>query len=383
MRADFEQIEMSPAGGERKFLMVWMLRLLAIFILLPVAGWVYQRVGVWRDRRRYAGSGKTARGRMVEVGSGDAGGRKAYVQEMGPEGADASSDVRALPTVVFESGIAASSQNWCEMQRRVAEYARTVSYDRAGLGWSCESDCARTPANLARELRELLRVAGTAGPYVLVGHSFGGLIARRFAAEYADDVAGVVLVDPMRPEEWPPLDESRRATMERGAKFAGYGALAAHVGITRLGMRSMLCGKGWITGLMQRAAGKGGAHLAERITGEMAKMPREVWPIVAAHWSSPKFFRGFAAHIGAVPESVMEMWNAPPLGVPVTLVIQAEAKALDEAELARIGSNVRQVTAEKSGHWVHLDEPEVVLAAVREMLAAVTAREFVLLKGTA
>ncbi len=260
-----------------------------------------------------------------------------------------------------------------EIQQRVAEYARTFSYDRAGLGWSCESDCVRTAGNIARELREVLRAAGIDGPFVVVGHSFGGLIARKFATEYADEVAGVVLVDPMRPEEWPPLDESKRGIVERGGRLAGYGAMAARLGITRLGMRSLLCGRGHITGLMQRAAGKGGAHLAGRITCEMGKMPREIWPIVAAHWSSPKFFRGFQSHIRAVPETVMEMQNTPPLIMPVTLLTPADAEPLDEAQLAKIGSAVRQVIAEKSGHWVHLDEPEVVLGAVREMVTATAA----------
>ncbi|HXE08388.1 MAG TPA: alpha/beta hydrolase, partial [Acidobacteriaceae bacterium] len=276
-------------------------------------------------------------------------------------------------TVVFESGIAASSQNWLEIQRRVSEYARTVSYDRAGLGWSCESDCARTPKNIARELREVLRAAGVEGPFVIVGHSFGGLVARRFAAEYADEVAGVVLVDPMRPEEWPPLNETHRPAVQRGVGFAGYGAIAAHVGITRLGMRSLLCGRGHVTGLMRRVAGKSGVHLAGRIACEMGKMPREVWPVVAAHWSSPKFFRGFAAHIRAVPETVVEMQEVPLLTMPVTLLTPGDAEPLDAARLAQIGSAVRQVIAAKSGHWVHLDEPEVVLEAVREMVVGAAA----------
>jgi len=336
--------------------MVWVLWPLALLVSLLVVGWFYQTVGVWRDRKRFVG-----RGRMVEV----AGGRRVYVQEMWP-----ADDARALPTVVFESGIAASSQNWCELQRRVAEFARTVSYDRAGVGWSDESDSVRTPGNIARELREVLYTAGINGPFVLVGHSFGGLFARRFAAEYADEVAGVVLVDPMRPEEWPPMDERKRAMVERGASVAGYGAMAAHVGITRLGMRSLLCGHGHITGLMRLVAGKGGAHLAGRITCEMGKMPREVWPIVAAHWSSPKFFRGFQAQIRAVPESVMEMQDAAPLTMPVTLLTPKDAEPLSEACLVAIGTQVRQVIAEKSGHWVHLDEPEVVLAAIREMVQA-------------
>ena len=340
---------------------VWLF--VALAVLLPVMGWLYQRVGVWRDRRRFL-----ARGRMVEV----AGVRKVYVQEMGPAvGGRGSDDMRELPVVVFESGIAASSQNWYALQRRVAEFARTVSYDRAGVGWSDDADSARTPGNVARELRETLRAAVIDGPFVLVGHSFGGLFVRRFATEYADEVAGVVLIDPMRPEEWPPLDESKRPMVERGERIAGYGVVAARVGITRLGMRSLLCGRGHITGLMQRMAGKNGAHLAGRITCEMGKMPREVWPIVAAHWSSPKFFRGFQAQIRAVPEAVMEMQSALPLAMPVTLLTPKDTEPLDEARLAALGTQVRQVIAERSGHWVHLDEPEVVLGAIREMVERV------------
>jgi pimeloyl-ACP methyl ester carboxylesterase len=354
--------------------MVRLLWLLALFMLLPVAGWAYQAVGGWRDRRRYI-----ARGRIVKV----AGGRRVYIAEIGPERVRGFSDASALPTVVFESGIAATSQNWFDVQRRVAEYAPTISYDRAGLGWSCESDCARTPANIARELREMLDAAGIEGPFVLVGHSFGGLVARRFAADYADEVVGVVLLDPMRPEEWPPLNEAKRAFVERGEKLARYGEAFAQFGMARVAIRSLLCRGGHVSGLLSRAAGGGGAHLAGRITCEMGKMPRGVWPVVAAHWSSPKFYRGFAAHIRAVPQTVIEMCDAEPLAMPVTLLTPADSEPLDEDGLARIGSDVRQVIAEKSGHWVHLDEPEMVLRAVREMAERMRVSEFVLLKGTA
>jgi pimeloyl-ACP methyl ester carboxylesterase len=336
-------------------MLFWMLGVAA---LLPLAGWTYQAVGGWRDRRRYL-----TRGRMVRVG----GGRRVYVAQLEPQGAAASMEAEDLPTVVFESGIAASSQNWLDVQRRVSEYARTVSYDRAGLGWSCSSDSARTPANIARELREMLYAAGIDGPFVIVGHSFGGLVARRFATEYADEVAGVVLLDPMRPEEWPPLNEAQRPFVERGEKLARYGAQFARFGMARMGIRSLLCRKGRVSGALSRATGNGGAHVMGRVTCELGKMPKEVWPVVAAHWSSPKFYRGFAAHIRAVPETVMQVQVAPPLAMPVTLLTPRDAEPLDATRLAQIGSDVRQVIAEKSGHWVHLDEPEVVLAAVREM----------------
>jgi len=338
-------------------------RLLWLFALLPmlaIAGWVYQWAGARRDRGRYIG-----RGRMVALGDG----REVYVAEAGPEFADAEA-----ATVVFESGIAATSQNWLQVQEQVAQYARTVSYDRAGLGWSSVSTSPRTPKNIARELREMLHTAGIEGPYVMVGHSFGGLVARRFAAEYADEVVGVVLVDPMRPEEWPPLNEAQRPGIDRGVRLAGYGVIVARLGLARLAITSLLCRSGQTSRFFSRAAGKGGAHVMDRVTCEVGKMPREVWPVVAAHWSTPKFYRGLQAHVHAVPQTVIEMQDAPPLHVPVVLLTPGDSEPLCEERLRQIGSEVRQVIAEKSGHWVHLDEPELVLKAIREMVERVWER---------
>jgi len=337
--------------------LLWLLALLALF---PIAGWVYQYVGARKDRRRYI-----SRGRMLKLADG----REVYLAEMGPSGTGETARAGAV-TVVFESGVAATSQNWLQVQEQVAQYARTVSYDRAGLGWSSASATARTPGNIARELRETLRAAGIEGPFVIVGHSFGGLIARRFAAEYADEVVGVVLVDPMRPEEWPPLNESARPSVDRGARLAGYGVIAARLGLARLGITSLLCRSGRASRMFSRAAGEGGAHVMGRITCEIGKMPREVWPVVAAHWSAPKYYRGLQAHVHAVPATVMEMQDAPPLDVPVVLLTPGDTEPLCEERLRRIGTEVRQVIAEKSGHWVHLDEPELVLAAIREMVTA-------------
>lgn len=247
-------------------------RLLWLVLLipaLPAVGMLYQWIGALNDRRRFLGLG-----RLVEVGDG----RRIYVSDMGREMASG-------PTVIFESGIAATSQNWLRVQEAVAGYTRAVSYDRDGLGWSSACTSERTPSNIARELRELLQRANIPGPYLLVGHSFGGLVVRRYAALYPDDVVGVVLVDPMRSEEWPPVNESQRAILERGIRMAGYGILVARFGLARLATTSLLCRSGKASRAFSRAAGNGGIHVMQRITCEVGKMPREVWPIVAAHWA--------------------------------------------------------------------------------------------------
>jgi len=335
-------------------------RLLWLVLLipaLPAVGMLYQWIGALNDRRRFLGLG-----RLVEVGDG----RRIYVSDMGREMASG-------PTVIFESGIAATSQNWLRVQEAVAGYTRAVSYDRDGLGWSSACTSERTPSNIARELRELLQRANIPGPYLLVGHSFGGLVVRRYAALYPDDVVGVVLVDPMRSEEWPPVNESQRAILERGIRMAGYGILVARFGLARLATTSLLCRSGKASRAFSRAAGNGGIHVMQRITCEVGKMPREVWPIVAAHWASPKYYRGLAAHLEAVIATVTEMQVAEAIeGIPVVLLTPASAEPLSSERLKRIGPEVRQVIAEKSGHWVHLDEPELVLETIRAMVEQVS-----------
>ncbi len=334
--------------------LLWLGWLLLVIPVLPAAGMIYQWVGALNDRRRFLGLG-----RLVDVGNG----RRVYVSDMGPEAGPG-------PTVIFESGIAATSQNWLRVQESVAGYARAVSYDRGGLGWSSPCNSERTPSNIARELRTMLQQAGIPGPYVLVGHSFGGLVVQRYAAEYPGEVMGVVLVDPMRVEEWPPVNETQRAMLERGTRMAGFGIPVARFGLARLATTSLLCRSGKVSRAFSRATAKhGGLHVLERITCEVGKMPREVWPIVAAHWSRPQFYRGLVAHLDAVPATVAEMHGAQAVeGMPVVLLTPSTAQPLYGDDLRRIGPGARQVIARRSGHWIHLDEPELVIDMIRGMV---------------
>ena len=337
--------------------LLWLGWLLLAIAAVPAVGMIYQWIGALNDRRRFLGLG-----RMVDVGNG----RRMYVSDMGR-------GMRDGPTVIFESGIAATSQNWLRVQEVVAAYARAVSYDRSGLGWSSPSDSERTPSNIARELRDMLRHAKIPGPYVLVGHSFGGLVVQRYAAEYPDEILGVILVDPMRVEDWPPVNEAQRAMLVRGTRMAGFGIPVARFGLARLATTSLLCRSGKLSRAFSRATAKhGGLHVLERITCEVGKMPREVWPIVAAHWSRPQFYQGLVAHLDAVPASVAEMHGAQAVeGVPVVLLTPGDAKPFSGDDLRRIGSGARQVIARRSGHWIHLDEPELVIDTIRRMVEQV------------
>jgi len=321
---------------------------------LITAGFLYQRIGARSDRRRYASSG-----RWITIGRGC----RLYLLEKGSGG----------PTVLFESGIAATNLNWCRIQETVSQFTHTASYDRGGLGWSSPATTARTPANIAIELHTMLDEARIKPPYILVGHSFGGLVMRRFALLYPEDVAGVVLVDPMRCEEWPPLDPVKQSTLDRGARLTGYAVPIAHLGLARLAVTSLLCRSGKISGFLAGAAGEGGRHVLGRVKDEVGKMPPEVWPMVAAHWSRPSYYVGMCSHVESVPDTVREMESAEPIrGIPVTLLTPGKSSPLCEKRLNQIGDNVQQVIAPGSAHWIHLDEPDLVIDSIREMVVAAT-----------
>lgn len=126
----------------------------------------------------------------------DTGGRRMHVRMMG-EGS---------PLVILEAGMLSMSLQWARVAPAVARFTRVLVYDRAGYGWSDPGPAPRTSGQAVRELHTLLGAMGVAGPLVLAGHSYGGLVARHYAARFPADVAGLVLFDPTHPDQFARLD---------------------------------------------------------------------------------------------------------------------------------------------------------------------------------
>ena len=324
----------------------------AIAATLLAAGVLYQQIGDWRDRRRYAGSG-----RWVPIANG----AKLYLFELG----------MGEPTVLFEAGIGATHLNWRAIQEAIAESSGAVAYDRCGLGWSSRCRTARTPGNVANELHEMLDRAGLKPPFVLVGHSFGGLVMRRYALLYPGEVAGVVLIDPMRCDQWPPLDPTKQSQLDLGRRLIRFAMPVASCGFARLLVSLLFRRASHVSDQIVGAAGAHKLHVLTRIKTEVGKMPRKVWPAVAAHWSRPGFYAGIRSHIVSIPATVTEMDAVPPIHeIPVTVLTPGNAAPLSQEQLNRIGDSIHQVIARESEHWIHLDEPDLVIDSIRAMVAA-------------
>ena len=296
------------------------------------AGAVYEAI---------ASTGDTAYpmvGRMVDVG-----GYRLHLDCRGD----------GTPTVVLDSGLGKSSLDWVLVQSELAGTTRVCSYDRAGMGWSEPGPMPRSPQALGEELHTLLRNARVPGPYVLVGHSLAGKNVRLYAAAHPDEVKGMVLVD-TRSER---IDALTSAEENNGffAALKGQGtmyAVARKLGLARLIGASLVDQK----------------LVPDAVAGKMALL--ETQPSAIEEATAEGMAR--AADDAAL--------TATTLGTMPLVVIAAGASVSDtphwlEAQqaLAALSSNGRLVVAEGSRHAVQMDQPEVVLDAIREVVAGVRA----------
>ena len=295
----------------------------------------------------------------------DIGGRRLHLLESGD----------GRPAVILEAGIAASSLNWTGLQAQLARYARVCSYDRAGLGWSDPAGSPRAISRAVEDLHALLTAVQVPPPFITMGHSYGGLLLRCYAAKYPDHVAGLVLLDPLAAGEWLRPSEAQWKLLKRGSMLSRRGAQLARFGVVRFGLWMLSSGLRLIPKLVARmASSESGESAISRLVREVQKMPPETWPIVQAHWCQPKSFLTMANYLESLPSSALEASTCTdlPAHIPITILSASNSSAAQLAErdaIARQSLHGQHIIAAKSGHWIHFDEPELVLQAVRDMAA--------------
>lgn len=335
--------------------MTILLIILALAAALIASGAIYQALGLAADRRRYPPPG-----RLVDMG-----GHRLHLIERG-----------SGPAVVFESGISATCLNWTRVRGEVERFARACAYDRAGLGWSDLAASPRTALAIIDDLHALLEAARIPKPCILVGHSFGGLLVRAYAAKYPAEVAALVLVDPLAPSEWLNASPAHVRMLRLGVKLSRRGAWLARIGVVRAALALLMSGGRLVPKLVARASSGRGESVISRIVGEVRKMPPETWPMVRAHWCEPKSFLGMAAYLESLPRSAAQAAElSVPAMIPMTVLSASNStpEQLEEREaIARRSPRGRHIVARKSGHWIQLDEPELVVEAIREAIGEMT-----------
>ena len=327
---------------------------LGIFVLLLASGGVYQAVGAARDRRRFPPPG-----RLVRVNK-----RLMHIRVTG----------EGTPTVLFESGMGASCLSWTQVQPQVAQFSRAVSYDRAGHGWSDPAHEPRTAQHIAQELHALLNAGGVPGPYVLVAHSFGGYVSRAFAHLYPDELVGMVLVDSIHPAEWEKPTREQLRMIRAGLQYAWIASWLARLGLVRLCLARVAQGS---PGMARTAASAFGASVSlavQRIAGEIRKLPAPIFPVIRGFWSHPKNFISLGQHVAALPISAAQAAAVNSLGDLPLVVLSGDHHAAPYADwqrdLAQLSARGVQIVAGESGHWIHLDRPELVTRVIREVVSA-------------
>ena len=245
-----------------------------------------------------------------------------------------------VPVVVFDSGIGALSSEYARLQERLSSVTTTVAYDRAGYGSSELGPLPRDSSTEAAELMVLLERLGVAGPYILVGHSLGGLNFEVFAARYPDDVAGMVLLDP------PPL------SFILGEEYSELGSMASQMtdewqGIADRGMES--------------------EDDQERAEAEfflmLASEHREMFGASAQQAAS-------AAYFGETPLVVVASGVPNPMFGDIAEAYQ-EFWAEQSEALATKSSRGEFVFAETSTHRLHEDAADLVADTILRMVESV------------
>ena len=254
------------------------------------------------------------------------------------------------PTVILDAGLGGFVFDWGFVQPEVAEFTRVCSYDRAGMGYSDAGPSPRTSRRIAGELRKLIDKSGITGPVILVGASLGGLNMRAFAYEHGESVSGLILVDATHEDQ----GERLRAVNapEEVPWFINLAPFAASVGVLRL---------------LGIAPGLNADSLAPRVRNS-ARAVRFRTSAYSAAVDELKHVEDSAAEIRAVRHE---------LSMPVIVIsagLSEEPQRLGQVwgdlqrSQVRLSPRGCQIIAANSHHVIAVEQPDVVVGAVRAMV---------------
>jgi pimeloyl-ACP methyl ester carboxylesterase len=318
-----------------------------LVVMALLAGAVYQAMATRADARRFSPPG-----RMVSVG--------AHRLHLACTGTGA-------PTVVLDAPMGGSHFGWSLVQPEVARIVRVCAYDRAGLGWSDPGPAPRTSGAAVDELHRLLHNAGETPPFVLVGNSIGGVNTRLFAFRYPDEVAGLVLVDPAHEDQDERLPQSSRIDPSFTRLLTAF-RLGARVGALRV--LDLPLGEGSSSGLPP------GLRPAARAAGF-----RTAWADALYQETI-----GLAGSYAEVRRARQALGTLPLGDLPLTVLTRGEPE--DDSpgakrtlalwtglhrELVKESSRGVGEIVGRSGHFIQVDQPAAVVAAIRRMVEGVRA----------
>ena len=272
------------------------------------------------------------------------------------------------PAVIFDAGAGSPGFSWGEIQPQIARRTRACWYDRAGEGWSDPGPFPRTSAAIARDLHELLARARVPAPYVLVGHSFGGLTARVYVGLYPTEVAGIVLIEAAHEDE--PVRAPPMFVGPKPPRFLWHSLHLLFMGAARVGIIRLVTPKAFLP-----------ADPAQRTRAQ----------VVAALRARPQFIATANSSGLVAPDSYAEARAAGGLGDRPLLVLTRGQPfghdpdpAIDrqlstyfhvwvhelQAQLARLSTRGRQVIVQSSGHDIPAEAPQEVVTAIGEVVEA-------------
>ncbi len=326
--------------------------LLVLIIGLLLCGLLYQIISMNNDRKL-----NLLPGTLVDIGK-----YRLHLYCMG----------KGSPTVILEAGLGDNWLTWSLVQEKISRFTRVCAYDRAGLGWS---DTAPGPLNshhVAESLHTLLNNAGIQGPYILVGHSVGGIHVRSFAHLYPKDVVGIVLIDSAHENQFlrypSEIVQPELENMSRLVHSLSLGRYLAPIGIVRLlGLTAGSAQDKPLPPDQRRAliAAMNRTNYCQTVNQEMETELQE------SSQTRPLYA------LGDIPLTVLTVPNNSsakssgnlPDGVTKEMAEQADKTFLElQQELAGLSINGRLVIVGDGGHYIQFDHPDLVVDEIRKMV---------------